>query len=82
MASWYFLQGRHAREVDQLDEAVLRERRVCQSLLDSYFKMRKSQVEHAILRHSKLVISRPYPMAQLQVHASAMSDDKSEPGSC
>lgn len=74
MASWYFLQGRHAREVDQLDEVVLKERRVCQSLLDSYFKMRKSQVEHAILRHSQMVISRPEPMAQVLMPESGKGD--------
>lgn len=62
MASWYFLQGRHAKEVDQLDEVVLKERRLCQSFLDSYFKMRKSQVEHAFLRHSQLVIDKPNSM--------------------
>ena len=59
MASWYFLQGRHAKEVDQLDEVVVKERRICQSLLESFMKMRKSQVEHALLRHSPFAIKRP-----------------------
>ena len=58
-AIWYFLNGRHSREVEQCDEAVMKERRICQSLLDTYYKMRKSQVEFAFMRHSELVVKKP-----------------------
>lgn len=58
MASWYFLQGRHSKEIDQLDEVVIKERRICQSLLESFMKMRKSQVEHILLRHNLLAFKK------------------------
>ena len=37
----------------------MKERRICQSLLDTYYKMRKSQVEFAFMRHSELVVKKP-----------------------
>jgi hypothetical protein len=58
-AIWYFLNGRHSRQVEICDEAVMKERRICQSLLDTYYKMRKSQVEFAFMRHSELVVKKP-----------------------
>jgi len=58
-AVWYFLKGKHSKDVEQCDEAVMKERRICQSLLDTYYKMRKSQVEFAFMRHSELVVKKP-----------------------
>jgi hypothetical protein len=58
-AIWYFLNGRHSRQVEICDEAVMKERRICQSLLDTYYKMRKSQVEFAMMRHTELVVQKP-----------------------
>ena len=58
-AVWYFLKGKHSKDVQQCDEAVMKERRICQSLLDTYYKMRKSQVEFAFMRHSELVVKKP-----------------------
>ncbi len=45
------------------DEIILRERRSCQLLLDSFFKMRKSQMDHALLMHSRLSLEPPNTLA-------------------
>ena len=66
MAIWFFLRGRHSQEVEMYDEIVLRERRTCQMLLDSYFKMRKSQMDHALLMHSRLSIEPPNTLAGMR----------------
>jgi hypothetical protein len=63
MAIWFFLKGRHSNEVEMYDEIVLRERRSCQLLLDSFFKMRKSQMDHALLMHSRLSLEPPNTLA-------------------
>ena len=58
-AIWYFLRGQHAKDVEQCDEVVMKERRICQSLIDTYCKMRKSQMEFALMRHTELVLQKP-----------------------
>ena len=63
MAIWFFLKGRHSNEVQMFDEIVLRERRSCQLLLDSFFKMRKSQMDHALLMHSRMSLEPPDTLA-------------------
>ena len=63
MAIWYFVQNRHAEEVDRFDEVVIKERRTCQSLLDTYLKLRKSQIEHTLIGRTQFVISRPHSLA-------------------
>ena len=73
MASWFFLQGRHAKEIDQLDEVVIKERRLCQSLLDSYFKMRKSQIEHILNRHRSWLLEKPQTMQGIEEHVRSTS---------
>ena len=45
--------------MEQCDEAVIKERRICQSLIDTYYKMRKSQVEFAFMHHTELVEQKP-----------------------
>ena len=37
----------------------MKERRICQSLIDTYCKMRKSQMEFALMRHTELVVQKP-----------------------
>ncbi len=51
MASWLFMQKQELRNSDQHDDFIMRERRVYQSLLDSYVKLRKSQDEHLMFLH-------------------------------
>jgi hypothetical protein len=48
MASWLFLQKQELRNSDHHDDFIMKERRVYQSLLDSYVKLRKSQDDHLI----------------------------------
>jgi hypothetical protein len=59
MAIWFFLRTQHAQEVEQFDEIVLRERRTCLQLLETFFKMRKSQSDHALLIHTRLSLAPP-----------------------
>jgi len=59
MAIWFFVRGRHCQEVEMYDEIVLRERRSCQLLLDAFFKLRKSQMDHALVMHSRLSLELP-----------------------
>ena len=55
MASWLFLQKQELRNSDHHDDFIMKERRVYQSLLDSYVKLRKSQDEHLMfLRRLKI----------------------------
>ena len=62
MAIWYLIKGRHSQEVDKYDEVVLKERRVCQSLLDTFFKLRKSQAEHVLMRQFGGSVRKPNPL--------------------
>jgi hypothetical protein len=48
MASWYFLQARESHNITHADDLLVKERRHCQSLLEMYFKMRKSTQEHVL----------------------------------
>ena len=67
MAIWFFLKGRHSHEVEMHDEIVLRERRSCQLLLDSFFKMRKSQMDHALMMDSRLSLALPNTLEGIDV---------------
>ena len=67
MAIWFFLKGRHSHEVEMYDEIVLRERRSCQLLLDSFFKMRKSQMDHALMMDSRLSLTLPNTLEGIDV---------------
>jgi len=67
MAIWFFLKGRHSHEVEMYDEIVLRERRSCQLLLDSLFKMRKSQMDHALMMDSRLSLALPNTLEGIDV---------------
>ena len=67
MAIWFFLKGRHSHEVEMYDEIVLRERRSCQLLLDSLFKMRKSQMDHALMMDSRLSLTLPNTLEGIDV---------------
>ena len=67
MAIWFFLKGRHSNEVEMYDEIVLRERRSCQLLLDSFFKMRKSQMDHALMMDSRLSLTLPNTLEGIDV---------------
>jgi hypothetical protein len=79
MAIWFFLKGRHSNEVEMYDEIILRERRSCQVLLDSFFKMRKSQMDHALFMHSRLSLEPPNTLAgmgAIEVDAKKIPEPK------
>ena len=54
MATWYFLHARDTHAVTQIDELLIKERRHCQSLLDTYFKLRKSAQEQVVFSQKYL----------------------------
>ena len=54
-------------------------RRSCQLLLDSFFKMRKSQMDHALLMHSRLSLEPPNTLAgmgAIEVDAKKIPEPK------
>ena len=59
MATWYFLRSREANHLTQGDDLALKERRHCQSLLDTYLKMRKSSQEQVIFTQKYLQMQLP-----------------------
>jgi hypothetical protein len=79
MAIWFFLKGRHSNEVQMFDEIVLRERRSCQLLLDSFFKMRKSQMDHALLMHSRMSLEPPDTLTGMGAVAAVDAEEIPEP---
>lgn len=50
MASWYFLQKRDQTRADVIEQAIMKERKVCQGLIDSYLRYRKSKLVHRLYR--------------------------------
>ena len=61
------------------DEIVLRERRSCQLLLDSFFKMRKSQMDHALLMHSRMSLEPPDTLTGMGAVAAVDAEEIPEP---
>jgi hypothetical protein len=86
MASWYFLHARDTHAVTQIDELLIKERRHCQSLLETYFKLRKSTQEHVLF--SQKYIDTPTmtidatpvkdPLSKKQVAADKASIEANE----
>ena len=62
MGVWFFLKARHGESIERFEDRMLQERRVCQSLLDCYHRMRKSQIEHVLFTERRLKISPPKPL--------------------
>lgn len=59
MGIWFFLQGRESEKVERFDDRMLQERKTCMGLLDSYFRMRKSQSDHVLFTERRLKVSPP-----------------------
>jgi hypothetical protein len=53
MSSWYFLNSLHKNKVTSVQEQLVKERRFCQGLMDTYMKLRKSRADHFLFQ-SKL----------------------------
>ena len=76
MASWLFLQKQELRNSDHHDDFIMKERRIYQSLLDSYMKLRKSQDEHLMfLRRLKI---QPEVVVLKDPEGNEMTDSHSE----
>jgi hypothetical protein len=59
MSIWFFLQERHGEAIERFDDRMVAERRNCIAMLDTYFRMRKLQDEHALMAHRRLQITPP-----------------------
>ena len=59
MGIWFFLKSRESERVERFDDRMLQERKTCMSLLDSFFRMRKSQSDHALFTERRLKLSPP-----------------------
>jgi hypothetical protein len=59
MGIWFFLKGRDSERVERFDDRVLQERKTCLHLLDSFFRMRKSQIDHVLFTERRLKVSPP-----------------------
>lgn len=59
MGIWYFLKARESEKVERLDARMLQERKTCLHLLDSFFRMRKSQSDHVLFTERRLQVSPP-----------------------
>ena len=78
MASWLFLQKQELRNSDQHDDFIMKERRVYQSLLDSYMKLRKSQDEHLMFLHRLKI--QPEVVVLEDPEGNEITDSHSESG--
>jgi hypothetical protein len=76
MASWLFLQKQELRHSDHHDDFIMKERRVYQSLLDSYMKLRKSQDEHLMFLHRLKI--KPEVIVLEDSERNEMPDSRSE----
>lgn len=75
MASWYFLQARESHSISQADDLLLKERRQCQSLLETYFKMRKSTQEHVLFTQRYLQVLPPLAITRTTVEGGRSSEE-------
>jgi len=66
MSSWYFLNSLHKNKVTSVQEQLVKERRFCQGLIDTYMKLRKSSADHFLFQ------CKLDPLAQ---HKDAFGDE-------
>ena len=59
MGIWFFLKARQGDTIERFDDRMLQERRACQSLLDCYYRMRKSHMDHVLFTERRLKLSPP-----------------------
>jgi len=59
MGIWFFLKARQGDTIERFDDRMLQERRACQSLLDCYYRMRKSHMDHVLFTERRLMVSPP-----------------------
>jgi len=78
MASWYFLQARESHNITHADDLLVKERRHCQSLLDTYCKMRKSTQEHLLFRQRYLEALPPPAITRRSSKVPESKDQKLE----
>ena len=62
MGIWFFLKARQGDTIERFDDRMLQERRACQGLLDCYYRMRKSHMDHVLFTERRLMVSPPKPL--------------------
>ena len=87
MGIWFFLQERHGETIERFDDRMVAERRNCIGMLDTYFRMRKLQDEHALMAHRRLQITPPntfenivlpHEIPRVVIGANEMADSPDE----
>lgn len=76
MASWLFLQKQQLRNSNQHDDFIMKERRVYQSFLGSYMKLRNSQDEHMMFLNRLKI--QPEVVVLEDPEGNEMTDSNSE----
>jgi len=65
MGIWFFLKARQSVTIERFDDRMLQERRACQGLLDCYFRMRKSHMDHVLFTERRLKVSPPHSLEDI-----------------
>jgi hypothetical protein len=50
MSAWYFLNAQQKHKITSVQEQLVKERRFCQGLMDTYMKLRKSRADHFLFQ--------------------------------
>jgi hypothetical protein len=74
MANWYFLRTQESHSITKADDFLLKERRYCLSLLDTYCKMRKSTQEQLLFSQKYLQVLEP-PAITMTISKEDMSSE-------
>lgn len=75
MSSWDFLNSQHKNKITSVQEQLVKERRFCQGLMDTYMKLRKSRADHFLFQ------CKLDPLAQPKdAHGDAIPDPKADLG--
>ena len=75
MASWYFLQARESHNITHANDLLVKERRHCQSLLETYCKMRKSTQEHVLFTQRYLQVLPPPAIIRTTAQGGRSSEE-------
>jgi hypothetical protein len=77
MANWYFLRTQESHSITKADDFLLKERRYCLSLLDTYCKMRKSTQEQLLFSQKYLQVLGP-PAITTTISKEDMSSEATD----
>ena len=65
MGIWFFLKAREGDAIERFEDRLLHKRRTCQSLLDCFARMGKSQMDHTLFTERRMRVSPPKPLENI-----------------